>query len=99
MSKSMDVIIMGRPFRVACEEGEEGALLDAVAYLDRKMSEIRDSGKLVGTDRIAVMAALNVAHELLTVKTGGVEIGEYKRRMNAMKSSLEKAMIEQDELF
>lgn len=99
MSKSMDVIIMGRPFRVACEEGEEGALLDAVAYLDRKMSEIRDSGKLAGTDRIAVMAALNVAHELLTVKTGGVEIGEYKRRMNAMKSSLEKAMIEQDELF
>ncbi|MBY0579759.1 MAG: cell division protein ZapA [Burkholderiales bacterium] len=95
----MDVIIMGRPFRVACEEGEEGALLDAVAYLDRKMSEIRDSGKLAGTDRIAVMAALNVAHELLTVKTGGVEIGEYKRRMNAMKSSLEKAMIEQDELF
>ncbi len=99
MTKSLDVIIMGRPFRISCEEGEEGELLDAVAYLDRKMTEIRDTGKLVGTDRIAVMAALNIAHELLTVKSGGLEIGEFKRRINTMKSSLEKAMIEQDELF
>jgi cell division protein ZapA len=99
MSKSLDVIIDGRPFRVACEEGEEGALLDAVAYLDRKMGEIREAGKLVGTDRIAVMAALNIAHELLSVKSGGLEIGEFKRRINTMKSSLEKAMVEQEELF
>ncbi len=99
MSKSLDVVINGRPFRVACEEGEESALLDAVAYLDRKMNEISGSGKLVGTDRIAVMAALNIAHELLTVRAGGLEIGEFKRRINTMKSSLEKAMIEQDELF
>lgn len=99
MSKSLDVMIMGRPFRVACEEDEESALLDAVAYLDRKMSEIQDSGKLVGTDRIAVMAALNIAHELLTTKAGGFEIGEFKRRINTMKSSLEKAMAEQEELF
>lgn len=99
MSKSLDVIINGRPFRVACEEGEESALLDAVAYLDRKMNEISGSGKLLGTDRIAVMAALNIAHELLTVRAGGLEIGEFKRRINTMKSSLEKAMIEQDELF
>ena len=99
MSKSLDVIINGRSFRVACEEGEESALLDAVAYLDRKMNEISGSGKLVGTDRIAVMAALNIAHELLTVRAGGLEIGEFKRRINTMKSSLEKAMIEQDELF
>ena len=99
MSKSLDVIINGRPFRVACEEGEESALLDAVAYLDRKMNEISEAGKLVGTDRIAVMAALNIAHELLTVRAGGLEIGEFKRRINTMKSSLEKAMIEQDELF
>ena len=99
MSKSLDVVINGRPFRVACEEGEESALLDAVAYLDRKMNEISESGKLVGTDLIAVMAALNIAHELLTVRAGGLEIGEFKRRINTMKSSLEKAMIEQDELF
>ena len=99
MSKSLDVVINGRPFRVACEEGEEGALLDAVAYLDRKMNEISESGKLVGTDRIAVMDALNIAHELLSVRAGGLEIGEFKRRINTMKFSLEKAMIEQDELF
>ena len=99
MSKSLDVIINGRPFRVACEEGAESALLDAVAYLDRKMNETSESGKLVGTDRIAVMAALNIAHDLLTVRDGGLEIGEFKRRINTMKSSLEKAMIEQDELF
>ena len=100
MSKSLDVSIMGRDFRVACPEGEEQALLDAVNYLDKKMNEIRESGKVIGTERIAIMAALNIAHEFLSSRLpGGFDIGEFKRRMNLMQANVEQTLSEQDKLF
>jgi cell division protein ZapA len=100
MSRSLDVNIMGREFRVACPEGEEQALLDAVAYLDRKMNDIRETGKIVGVERIAIMAALNIAHELLSARLpGGFDIGEFKRRMGSMQAQIEQALSEQDKLF
>ncbi len=100
MSRSLDVTIMGREFRVACPEGEEDALLEAVDYLDRKMNDIRQGGKIVGTEKIAVMAALNITHELLSSRLpGGFDIGEYKRRMGSMQSRIEQALSEQDNLF
>ena len=100
MSKSLDVAIMGRDFRVACPEGEEQALLDAVEYLDKKMNEIRETGKVIGVDRIAVMAALNITHELLSARLpGGFDIGEYKRRMGLMQAQIEQTLSEQDKLF
>lgn len=100
MSRSLDVNIMGREFRVACPEGEEQALLDAVAYLDRKMNDIRETGKIIGVERIAIMAALNIAHELLSARLpGGFDIGEFKRRMGSMQAQIEQALSEQDKLF
>ena len=62
---TLDVTILGRDFKVACKEDERDALMEAVALLDRRMREIRDAGKVSGTDRIAVMAGLNIAHDLL----------------------------------
>ena len=62
---TIDVTILGREFKVSCKESERGELSEAVAFLDRRMREIRDAGKVSGTDRIAVMAALNIAHEYL----------------------------------
>ena len=59
------VRILEKEYRVGCPEGEQEALLAAARLLDRKMREIRDGGRVIGTDRIAVMAALNIAHELL----------------------------------
>ncbi len=100
MSRSLDVNIMGREFRVACPEGEEQALLDAVAYLDRKMNDIREGGKIVGVEKIAIMAALNISHELLSARLpGGFDIGEFKRRMGSMQAQIEQAMSDQDKLF
>lgn len=96
----LDVTIMGREFRVACPAGEQQALLESVAYLDKKMHEIRDSGKVVGAERIAIMAALNIAHEFLSTRlAGSFDIGEYKRRMDFMQTQIEQAMADQDELF
>ena len=61
---TLDITILGRTYKVACADGERDALLRTAAYLDAKMAEIRNAGKVSGTERIAVMAALNIAHEL-----------------------------------
>jgi cell division protein ZapA len=98
--KGLDVTIMGREFRVACPEDEQQALLDSVTYLDKKMREIRDAGKVIGVERIAIMAALNIALEFLgTRRAGSFDIGEYKRRMHSMQAQIDQAMADQDELF
>jgi len=97
--KGLDVSIMGREFRVACPEDDQDELLAAVSYLDRKMREIRDSGKVIGVERIAIMAALNIAHELLTTRTGGFDIGDFKRRIGSMQEQLDQALEDQEKLF
>lgn len=98
--KAMDIKIMGREFRVTSTDEDKPGLLRAVDYLDNKMREIRDNGKVVGVERIAIMAALNIAHELLTLQSsGGVDLSETKRRMSAMRSSIETALSKQTELF
>jgi len=61
----VSVRIMEKEYMVSCPYEERSALLDAAEFLTSKMREIRDSGKVVGHDRIAVMAALNLAHEFL----------------------------------
>ena len=99
-AKSLQISIMGREFRVACPEEEQAGLLEAVDYLNKKMLDIRDAGKVIGLERIAIMAALNMAHELLSTKVGGsFDMGEMKRRMNRMESVIDQAMAEQAKLF
>ncbi|MFH1044948.1 MAG: cell division protein ZapA [Pseudomonadota bacterium] len=99
-AKPLEVSIMGRNYRVTCADGEREALLAAVAYVDKKMTEIKAAGKVPGTERIAVMTALNIAHELLSVKIGsGFDIAELKRRMNSVQSKLDQALSQQDSLF
>jgi cell division protein ZapA len=90
---------MGREFRVACPESEQKELLEAVDYLNKKMDEIRDNGKVVGVERIAIMAALNIAHELLTTKIGGFDMAALKRRMQSMETTLDQALRDQSKLF
>jgi cell division protein ZapA len=64
-ANAVSISILGKEYLIACPDDEKNELLSSASYLDRKMREIRDHGKVIGTDRIAVMAALNIAHELL----------------------------------
>lgn len=99
-TKALDVSILGKSYRVSCSDDERDELLEAVAYLDRRMREIRESGKVIGGERIAVMAALNIAHELLTTRLGGgFDLGEFKRRIGRMQEAIDRALADQDELF
>jgi cell division protein ZapA len=98
--KGLQINIMGREFRVACAEDEQAGLLEAVEYLNKKMNEVRDRGKVIGPERIAIMAALNIAHEFLSTKVGGgFDIAEIRRRMAGMETALDQAMADQNELF
>ncbi len=63
------VKILGKDYRIACAENEQETLILSAQELDEQMKEIRDSGKVTGTDRIAVLAALNLAHELNQAQT------------------------------
>lgn len=99
----LDVLIMGQPYRLACKEGEQHTLREAVHYLDNKMCALRDSGKVKGTDRIAVMAALSVAAEFLSVKSPQGPLGdqsmlEVKQKLEAMHSVLDQALAPQENL-
>ena len=100
----LDVTIMGQPYRLACKEGEENTLQEAVKYLDGKMCALRDSGKVKGNDRIAVMAALSVAAEFLSVKApqgplSDMSMMEVKQKMQAMHTVLDSALTPQENLF
>jgi cell division protein ZapA len=100
---AITISLLGREFRVGCPEGEEKQLLASAEYLNRKMKEVRDSGKVVGNERIAIMAALNIAHESMSNsgKAGAGAIdASFKRRILAMQETLESALAaDQENLF
>jgi len=89
----VSVKILEKEYQVACPVDERPALLDSAAYLNRKMREIRDSGKVIGLDRIAVMAALNIVNELLQAR-GQDEVAEVDlaARLKAMRERVENVL-------
>jgi cell division protein ZapA len=97
--RAVDVTIMGREFRVACAEQEKPALLLAVNYLDKKMREIRDAGKVIGMERLAIMAALNIAHDYLSQHDAGADREATQQRIADMNATLDRALADQDNLF
>ena len=101
---NLDVLIMGQPYRLACRDGEQKTLREAVAYLDAKMCALRDSGKVRGTDRIAVMAALSVAAEFLSVKSpqgplSDMSMMEVKQKLESMHAVLDSVLAPQENLL
>jgi cell division protein ZapA len=105
---TLDISILGREFKVACKESEREELSEAVALLDRRMREIRDAGKVTGTDRIAIMTALNFAHELLRERrsagdaaspAAAIDGDAARRRIQSMQAAIDRALAGQEKLF
>jgi len=99
-----DVTIMGQSYRLNCKDGEESTLQEAAAYLNERMCSIRDGGKVKGNDRIAVMAALGMAAELLLSKTpqgplSELTLSEVKQKIAAMHIVLDSALATQETLL
>lgn len=72
----VSVRILDRDYQIACPPEEREALIRAADYLSQRMAEVRDSGRVVGMDRIAVMVALNLAHQYLGAEEGGRSVAE-----------------------
>jgi len=98
-SKPMRVNILDKEYLVSCQDEERDALFASAEFLSRRMKEIRDSGKIVGADRIAVMAALNLAHELLLQRNTGEEFQHtISSRIRALQDKIELALNQGNQL-
>ena len=89
----VSVRILEKEYQFSCPVDERAALLDSAEHLNQEMRKIRDSGKVVGLDRIAVMAALNMANELLRARSrdsGGQ--GDLTHRVRALRERVESAL-------
>ncbi len=107
----LDITLLGKEYRVACPPSEHAALLAAVAYVDEKMHDIAEKTKSNISERIAVMAALNIAHEHLTHLKQASEglLGEthetvldnalVKRRIAHMETELDAVLAPQGKLL
>lgn len=88
----VSVRILDRDYQVACPPEERDSLIKAADYLNRRMLEIRDSGRVVGVDRIAVMVALNLAHQFLEADSGKDALaGEAAHRVERLRLALLEA--------
>ena len=98
-AKPMRVHILDKEYLVACPEDEREALFASAELLTSKMKEIRDSGKIVGADRIAVMAALNMAHELLDQKSSKDDYQHLiSKRIRALQDKIDIALNQGNQL-
>jgi cell division protein ZapA len=89
----VNVRLLDRQYEVACPAEERSDLLDSAEYLDAKMREVRDTGKVVGLDRIAVISALNIANELIKLKQQGSSVdGDVGSRLKALRERVEAAL-------
>jgi cell division protein ZapA len=94
----IQISILGKEYVVACPEEKREELMTAAAFLDRNMRDIQQSGAVLGTERIAVMAALNIAHDLLTLREESGLTVEMENRIKKIRRNLEQALDGQTEM-
>ena len=91
---SLSIIILDKEYRVACPPGEQQSLQASANELNRKLNEIMAKGAVIGTERIAIMAALNLCHEMLTGKTIQAENTELNTRIESLSDKIDSSMRE-----
>ena len=99
---TVTVKILDKDYQVACPEEQEVALVSSAKYLDKQMRSIRETGKVIGLERIAVMAALNISHDLLRARNGmeappadgqdGEETSADTRSLGSLNAKLDEAL-------
>ncbi|MXS81722.1 cell division protein ZapA [Nitrosomonas oligotropha] len=96
-NEPLNLNIMGRDFCIACPDEEREEILLAAAYLDKKIQEIKAEGKIVDSDRIALIAALQIAHELLALRNGtGFDIDEFRRRIVSLRKKVDEVLTDKE---
>jgi len=108
---TLDVSLLGRDYKVACKADEQAELKDAVAFLEGRMREIRESSKTTSIERVAVMAALNLAHDFQRSRAtpkavpashapaDGADLAAARRRIASMHSAIDQLLPGKEKLF
>lgn len=92
------VKILEKDYRIACAPNHKQSLEDSAALLNDKMHEIRSSGKVIGSDRIAVMAALNLAHDLLQQQQHSAHDSDLQKQLRKMREKIDEMVNESRQL-
>ncbi|MDB4307685.1 cell division protein ZapA [Gammaproteobacteria bacterium] len=93
MYAHVNVKILEKEYQISCKADERAELLDSAELLNERMRMIKESGKVTGLDRIAVMAALNIANELISAQGKGDALeGDAAERLTAMRERVESAL-------
>ena len=97
-SKGVNISIMGRDFSVACPPHEQEDLLEAARFLDKNMKEIQKSGKIIGAERCAIMAALNITNDLLKLQKSTAGQEKVQEKLAHLQSRIDEALQEAEAL-
>lgn len=98
-SIAVTVKINGKDYRISCQDHEKEELVASARLLDDKMQDVKNAGKIVGTERQAVMAALNLSHELLQYRLADKERSRaLKSRLQGLQQRIEVALDNQTQL-
>ena len=82
--ESLTINILDKEYRVACPEAEKDSLLASAQVLNQRLKEIKSKGAVLGTERIAIMAALNLSHEMLNGRAIETEHSELNERIDSL---------------
>lgn len=89
---SVNIRVLDKDYTIGCPEGEETSLLSAADLLNKKVLEIKNRGSILGSERIAVMAALNLAHEFLAANSVNSNLSDVDNRINSLKEKINSAL-------
>ena len=94
-ANAVKVYILDKEYMVTCPDEEKEALAESAKHLNSKMKEIRNTGKIIGLDRIAVMAGLNLAHESIqSGATSSSTVSSTGARLLKLNTKIEKVLAE-----
>lgn len=89
---SVNIRVLDKEYTVACPDGEKISLQASAELLNTKIKEIKDRGSIIGSERIAVMAALNLAHEFLKANSSSHSLSEVDKRIHHLKEKIDSAL-------
>jgi len=93
-SNSLNITIMDKDYRVACPQDQHASLRESAEFLNNRLNEIKHKGSIIGTERIAIMAALNLAHELLGSQGSADLFNDADSRMMNLQKKIDIALRE-----
>jgi len=98
--ETLTITLLGREYRVACAPDEKDQLLACARYVDQKMTTVHANNKVLGSDRIAALVALQIAQELFAEKsTDSLSTTELRRRLRELNAITDEMLVPQEKLF